>query len=57
LSIVAHNLAMRNAGHIGQDNKVLVGKTLEFLRISYNGDGTLRGYLCRSIPNLVITDY
>lgn len=54
---MAHNVAMRNSGHIGQDTKVLVGKLLEFLRISFQGDGSLRGCLNRSIPNLVITDY
>lgn len=29
----------------------------EFLRQFYGNDGVIRGYLRRSIPNLVSTDY
>lgn len=44
-------------GHEGQDLKVINGHELEFLRKMYLSDGSIKGYLNRSIPNLVATDF
>lgn len=52
------NIGMRVAGHEGKDTKMLLGHgTLEFLRIMHLEDGTMNGYLNRSIPNIVVTDF
>jgi len=52
------NVCCRNAGHLGQDSKLLTGVgCFEFLRMMHMEDGSARGYLNRSLPNLIITDF
>lgn len=44
-------------GHVGNDLKILIDEgTIEFLRNLILNDGVMRGYLNRSIPNLVSKD-
>lgn len=48
---------MRCAGQDGADNKLIVGRgEFEFLRRMFCHDGVIRGYLNRSIPNVISTD-
>lgn len=58
LTGVLLNIGMRNSGQSGQDSKLIVGKgEFEFLRRMFCKDGVVRGYLHRSLPNAVATDY
>lgn len=58
LAGVLLNIGMRNSGQNGQDSKLIVGKgEFEFLRRMFCHDGKVRGYLHRSLPNAVATDY
>lgn len=56
-STVALNVVMRIMGSIGQDNKILNSNgEIEFLRNMFYNDGVIRGYLNRTIPNLICKD-
>lgn len=49
---------MRAGGQNGQDSKLIVGHgEMEFLRRMFTKTGCIYGYLNRSIPNIVATDY
>jgi len=52
------NAMMKVHGQIGSDRKLLIGKSItEFLRITHMEDGSARGFINRSIPNLIVTDF
>lgn len=58
IASVILNIGMRNAGQLGQDSKLIVGNgEFEFLRRMFCQDGKIRGYLHRTMPNAVGTDY
>lgn len=57
VSAVMMNIGMRVCGHVGNDDKILIDEgCTEFLRNITLPDGTVRGYLNRSIPNLISKD-
>lgn len=57
LKAVLMNVGMRFAGHLGNDLKILIDHgSIEFLRNFTQKDGIMRGYLNRTIPNLICKD-
>jgi len=57
MNSVLMSVMSRCAGHVGNDYKILIDNgTIEFLRNIIMDDGIYRGYLNRSIPNMVSKD-